>query len=216
MQSVFIIHGIRTKATRRIWIQMLRIWLYIKYGMALYIITEKYKAGPFSVRNHLSVNPYQAASLFEECEIALEMFGEGVGLNFVSHSNGTNVTLGALKLLAEQGIPVRNVVLIGSAINSDVERSGILELVNSGAVQKVTCFVSEKDRVVGWLEKIPFFYGSLGAKGFRKNGNPFETNRIRTIRFEKYGHSDYFESENIDNTFELIDRELDLELDLAA
>lgn len=200
MTPILVRHGIRTKRTRAAWIHEYKEITYRRYGSAVHIDTEKYKAGVNSIWNHLVVNPMQARSMLVEYETIINAFPGADKACAVAHSNGTNVTMSFLRLAEKQSYKFGTIVLIGSAIHSDIERSGVLELVQNGTVEKFVCYVSSNDRVVRCLESIPFFYGSLGAKGFQQNGQAVSHPRIITRTFENFGHGTYFTRENIVDT----------------
>lgn len=212
MIPILVRHGIRTKRTRSGWIHDYKTLTYREYGAAaVHVDTEKYSAGINPIWNHLKVNPEQARSMLVEYFSVVNSFPNCAKANVVAHSNGTNVTLEFLKLAGEAGQKFNTVVLVGAAIHSDVEKSGVAQLIHDGVVEKFVAYVSRDDKVIRRLEDVPFFYGSLGSKGFQTDGRLITTNkRIITRDFSGYGHSDYFTPENIKATTDLINSDFGL------
>lgn len=211
MTPILVRHGIKTKRTRSSWIHDYKALTYRKYGPCdINIDTEKYKAGINFLDNHLRINPAQARSMLVEYRGVSQSFPSHKKACIVAHSNGTNVTLGFLKLAEANGLQFGTVVLIGAAIHSDIEKSGVLSLLRCGTVEKFVAYVSPDDRVIRKLENFPGFYGSLGSKGFHYQGSSISTSSLVTREFTGYAHSEYFTHENIINTTKQINKDFGL------
>ncbi len=212
MKPILVRHGIRQKRTRPGWIHDYKVLTYRQFGpSAVHVDTEKYQAGANPIWNHLKVNPEQSRSMLVEYYGVVNAFPGCDKADAVAHSNGCNVTIGGIQLAAEQGQKFGTVILIGGAIHSDIEKSGVLQLVESGAVEKFIAYVSPDDRVIRRLEDIPYFYGSLGSKGFHHKGKLLTHHpRIKNRFFRGFRHSEYFTPENISNTTNKINSDIGL------
>jgi len=210
MIPILVRHGIRQKRTRSSWIHDYKVRTYREFGpAAVHVDTEKYRAGLNFLDNHIRVNPTQARSMLVEYFSVVNSFPGHKPAHCVSHSNGTNVTIEFLKLAAAQGQRFGTVILIGSAIHSDVDKSGVAELVQSGVVEMFYAYVSPEDKVIRRLENFPGFYGSLGSKGFHRDGKLYLADpRIRTRTFTGYGHNDYFSRSRVATTIDWINSDL--------
>jgi hypothetical protein len=62
-------------------------------------------------------------------------------------------------------VVVDTLVAVGAAFNSDIEKSGLMDLVDSGRVLKVVVYSSPTDLVIKHLQTFPGAYGSVGARG---------------------------------------------------
>lgn len=117
-----------------------------------------------------------------------------------------------VEYLAKAGIVTDTLVMVASALHSDIAKSGIQRLVNDGKLQKVVVYCSPDDRVIRNLQKLPGAYGSLGARGLQLAGEPVGTivtgyeaappfaNYV-TRWFGGFGHSDWFNDAWIEATF---------------
>ena len=179
-------HGIMNKTTDPSWPDHFDAYLLDRHP-GVKSIKQRYAAGPFPLWNVLWKNPSHAASLVEEIQVLMNPHDR---ICFVGHSNGTDVNLRAVKMLAGVGIKTDVMVLIGSVVGSDVQRSGILPLIESGALRKAVAYCSPLDSAVG----LPLIgvYGRLGKTGFQWGGQDFATSSIFTRWFPGYEHSTYF------------------------
>jgi len=221
---IICINGIRTPTAGDSWPKRLGPYLESRYRCTAE--SHYYRTGPVAPWNLWAVNPRIARVLASSIESRMEEIGIHP-LHLVAHSNGTNIAVSLAKSLASRQIRVDQIILIGSAIHSDVEKSGLSDLVTSGQVRRVFAYCSPDDGVISRLQSVPGFYGSLGARGFDRGGmglgfrviayQPLgidwgvERHRYVTRWFPGYGHSDYFDLANRGATYECIARDLALE-----
>lgn len=203
---VVAVNGIRTPTTADSWPKRLRPYLEGRFRCT--VEAHYYRTGPIPPWNLWVTNPKIARVLASSIEARMEEMGLHP-LHLVAHSNGTNIALTLAAALAKRGIRVETMVLIGSAVHSDVERNGLVELVAGGHVRRAIAYCSPDDGVVARLQSIPGFYGSLGARGFERDGRAtglrvaayqplgdewgMDRHRYVTRWFPGFGHSEYFE-----------------------
>lgn len=220
---VFAINGIRTSTTSSSWPKRFGPYLESRY----HCTTEAhhYYTGPVPAWNLWVTNPKIARVLASSIEDRMEEIGIHT-LHLVAHSNGTNIAVALAAALAHRGIRIETMVLIGSALHSDVEKSGLAALVAGGHLRRAVAYCSPDDLVVRRLQGIPGFYGSLGSRGFERWGQATglrvegyqplgqewgaDKHRYVSRLFAGYGHSDYFHDEYRATTFSCIARDLGL------
>lgn len=217
------INGIRTPTDLDSWPKRL-----VPYLEARYLCTGEahyYRTGPVAPWNFWVTNPRIARVLASSIESRMEEIGIHP-LHLVAHSNGTNIALSLAAALWARKIRVETMVLIGSALHSDVSVNGLGDLMAGGAVRRAVAYCSPDDMVVRRLQAIPGFYGSLGARGFERDGKAtgllvdgyqplgleWGTDKHRYVSrtFAGYGHSDYFADEHRAATFACVARDLRL------
>lgn len=198
------VHGILTRQTRASWPDEFDAWMY-RNDPKIHVIKKEYSAGPFPRLNWIK-NRRLARGLAEE----LELF-TGAEIWIVAHSNGAVIALMTLALLAKRGVKVAGIILTGAACESDVNRNGVYDLVYANRMLgRAIAFSSKQDGVVncdgilGWL-KYP--YGDLGRSGWMMAGSSWCAREIDTFWFEG-GHSIYFATGQINDTFERIHEEI--------
>jgi len=110
-----------------------------------------------------------------------------------------------------------------AAVESDVEKSGLADLIGGGHLGRAVAYSSPDDGVIRReLEWIPGFYGSLGSKGFHRDGKSTglriegyqpigdgsewgaEKFRYITRWFPGFGHGDYFSDTERRHCFECL------------
>lgn len=213
MNMITAIHGINTGLTDKSWNLQLQAYA-VNQGWPATVQTEHYKAGPWPWWNTHVKNPRLAKAVFNR----LMMLEERHSIHIVAHSNGGDIALKAVKLLAKAGRRVDSLVLIGAAVESDIGKSGLLDLVTDDLLGKVVSYCSHLDTVVNKLELIKGNYGALGGKGFRLNlgfvgmiltGHEEDpgTKNFITRWFDEFGHSGYFAPPTIRLTFETIKKD---------
>lgn len=214
------IHGIRTRRTSTSWPKHLAGWC---AGVPS-VQTEAiyYEAGPLPVWNNVFKNPRLARELVSRLETRRQ-YERGRKIHLIAHSNGGIIALSALRRLAALGIRVETLILTGAAVESDVKKSGLSQLIWDGHLGRAFAYSSPDDGVIRpALEWIPGFYGSLGSKGFQWDGSPtglrvegyqslserddWSAARFRFVTrwFDGYGHGEYFDEANRPRTFETI------------
>lgn len=214
MAHVHLIHGINEGLTDPSW-----PWDFVGHslnkGISAFFQTEHYWAGPTPIWNHLITNPKYGKALAKR-EILFQQRNLSP-IYIAAHSNGTNIAMHMIRELAKVGIGIEKFLLFGSTIHSDVEKSGLTEL----PVGQCIAYCSPKDNVAKYLQSTPKFYGSLGAKGFERNGKPTgtktkgftplkdltwgdERHKYVTRWFPDFGHSDWFAKSVSDLTFNCI------------
>lgn len=161
---VLAIHGIREGLLDPAWPYALTAHA-IKSGVNVHVETEHYRATATPRWNKYVINPKMAKAFAARVIARREVLGKSA-VHIVAHSNGTNIAALVAQRLAAVGIHVDTMVLIASALHSDVEKSGLLDLVDEGWVQQCVAYISPDDVVIKHLQSLPGAYGSLGARGF--------------------------------------------------
>lgn len=139
-------------------------------------------------------------------------------IHFVSHSNGTDVAMKTIRILANRGIKTESTVFIGSVLRSDITRNGVARLIGEGFLQRAYAYCSRSDRALSVPRLLPWCaYGHLGITGFKLSGQVQAEFKIGssepdvvTRRFDRYGHGEYFSQWNTDQTFALITEDMGL------
>ena len=224
MTRILAIHGILTKITRSSWPATFAN--FAESHLAVDVEGHYYSAGPLPPWNMLVKNPRIARGI--AARLSDEIKGSLDAVHIVGHSNGTHIAVLVAKYLAKNhGIRVKTLVLIGSVLHSDVDRSGPSDLIRDGWVGQAFAYVSPDDLAVRRLQNIPGFYGSLGSRGFERDANPtglkvigyqpldaadFGSRKYRYITrtFSGYGHGDYFITGNRIETYQCILRDMGL------
>lgn len=220
---ILLINGIRTPTTSSSWPK--RLGPYLESRFRCTTEAHYYETGPIPPWNLWITNPRIARVLGNSIEERMEEIGMHP-LHLVAHSNGTNIALSVANALARREIRVETMVLIGSAMHSDVEKNGLAALVTSGQVRRAVAYCSPDDHVVRRLQEVPGFYGSLGSRGFTRGseatglrvegydplGDEWGTDKWRYVTrwFPGYGHGEYFEGEKRAETFGCIAGDLAL------
>lgn len=223
---VVLIHGIRTKRTSASWPKHFAGWLWQRHDVATEAIY--YEAAPLPIWNNLVKNPRLAKDVVSRIETR-HLYDASSRIHIVAHSNGGVVAALAMRQLAARGIRTSTAIFTGAAIDSDVESSGLAELVADGWLGRAIAYSSPDDEWVRpWLEWVPGFYGSLGSLGFRRNGGEtglrirgyqpigagagaeWGASRIRFVTrwFAEFGHGEYFDPAHRESTFGCIARDL--------
>jgi hypothetical protein len=229
------IHGILTNQTDPSWPDKLDAWMF-DHAPGVKVLKKKYFAGPFPRWNCWIKDPQLAHSLANE----LELFLKGQPLDpepqpalwFVAHSNGAVIALLTARLLAQRGYRIAGLILTGAAVEADLAKNGMLELMGRGALGAIVAYCSHEDEVLDgdpahstsegrpsalacirqhlW-GRLMGPYGCLGRTGLLLDGEPLiglghESCGLRRIstRWFPGGHSTYFSSWNIETTFRQI------------
>lgn len=166
-----------------------------------------YFAGPFPIWNVFVKNRYLAHELAAEITLVADRWPT-LPINFVAHSNGSDIALKAINLLARQGLKVSTAILVGSVTDPDVERSGVRKLIHAGMLGRAFAYCGDRDRALGIPLKWP--YRNLGICGWQLDGKSYIEPRITTRQFKGYGHSDYFVPWNREKTFAQMRADMEL------
>lgn len=170
---VVAIHGILTGLTSPSWATDFAPWAESRHPLVR-AQAHRYAAGPFPLWNHAWTNPRQAKAAAMRLREAMRHDPPlRTRIHLVAHSNGAKIAVSVAKLLAREGVRTETLVLVGAALHSDVRRNGLEKLVESGEVGRCVAFCSREDLVVAPLQRVPGFYGSLGARGWERAGEPF-------------------------------------------
>lgn len=229
MHLVTLIHGIRTGLTSRSWPQHLAAYLAPMPGVSTEAVY--YEAGPLPVWNTVFKNPKLARALAGRI-LTRRDYDPTLRHSIVAHSNGTHIATLLMKELAADGLRTDTAILTGAAIHSEPEKNGLADLVRSNHLGRAIAYSSDGDGVVRHLQKIPGFYGSLGARGFERAGDrcglwiegwqplaardvfPDGRFRIVTRWFPGFSHGQYFDPAQRRVSMPTI--AMDLGLDLAS
>lgn len=181
--------------------------------------SDHYWAGPIGVVNWFR-NRRHGKALARRLATIREGVGADLRIDMVGHSNGTNILVEAAKeLRREYGIRTERMVLVGSAVRGDIGRNGLAELVDGGFLGRATCYISDKDGVIGTPGWLRWPYGDLGVTGWLVDGEPLPRTSpwarfFWTRIFGGFRHNDYFEAPYRQRVFRAICE--DLEIPLAA
>lgn len=182
-----------------------------RYGIDADVDATHYKAGPFPRLNKFLVNPPVAKAIANRILLRREIIGPGP-IHLLGHSNGGVVALDVCKRLARAGVVVDTLVAVGAAFDSDIEKSGLMHLVDKGHLLKVVAYASSSDVVIKHLQTFPGAYGSVGARGLTWNKQRTGA-EIRgydhapafgdyiTRRFDGFSHSQYWADPWREETF---------------
>ena len=202
-------HGILTGGTNPNWTEVLEAW-----ATDSAVIQTQYLAGPFAPINLFWRNPRLARKLAKR--IQLHSFDR---LVFVAHSNGCDVVLRTIALLAKKGIRTDGVVLTGSVTPPNPEAHGMAENVRLNLLGRVFAYCSKKDGPLQLALKWP--YSNLGVTGWLFD-QVWELDHIRdfrslcaafiTRRFDDLGHCDYFSPAHRARVFAQIAEDLGITL----
>lgn len=214
------LHGIRTGTTDPTWPYHWQMWCYHQ-RFPVMVHLKHYKAKALPYWNQLVINPREAKENANWLAQDRQMLGENTRFDFIGHSNAGQICEATISLLAGRGINTHTLILTGSALESDVKKSGLFDLVQQGHLKRVICYSSGSDRVVRYLEKFPLGYGSAGAKGLCLGGDhyglqatayePVDTDVTWVTRwFHRWGHSAAHDPENRARTFASFARDLGL------
>jgi len=187
------IHGILTRTTSPSWPDHLDAFL-----TDCKVERRDYFAGPFPIFETFLWNRIRARELADEvCLLDPKMT-----VHFVGHSNGCDIALKTIKILASRGRHVYTMILTGSVSDPDVEKSGVMQLIESGALGRAYAYCGDRDLPLALPLKWP--YKDLGRRGWMRANEPYEELRIRTRMFAGYGHGDYFVPRNRRATFTMM------------
>lgn len=218
--------GILDPAASPGWDQTVADYAAARGGMR--VLREKRRVYPLPHWNHYVTNPRTAKLLARGVLQSIATMAEA-GASYsriviIAHSNGTNIAVMLMARLAAAGVRVDGVGLIGSALHSDVERSGLLPLVEAGHLGRVVAWCSSADFVIRNRQSWPGPYGSLGSRGLQHRVRNRSTGRLElraygavlhgpeaasidypfvTRWFAGYSHSEWTRPHRIRETFEL-------------
>ena len=181
------------------------------------MLTDQYFSLPLPWLNWFG-NRRKGKALANQIQLfAANLAAGGLGdpprIDLIGHSNGCCIIVDAVRRLAKRGVRVDTVVLIGAAVNASPERTGLLGLVRSGMLRQAIAWWSPQDGVVGMPAPLRWPYGNLGRTGWAIEGmEAWETVAFWNTKFPRHGHNGYWKPENIEESFELLAQELEIEL----
>lgn len=238
MDHITILHGIHEGLTNPGWTNALRNRLELTFP-ELVTETEKYAATAFPHWNVYVKNPRYAkfhANIIEgfsraytrnrmpDAPPSLKQL-HSFRIHLVAHSNGTDIARQTVLRLAKRGLRVETVILVSAAIESDVRKSGLEQLVQEGSLRRVIAYCNDDDPVIYGLQWLPGAYGSLGTRGFQRGKEEtglkvlgFDTiegwdaskHRFITRWFHGFNHSGVLSPENYEETFSCFERDIGL------
>jgi hypothetical protein len=206
------VHGILTRQAVASWPDIFQAWCRGQ-GIEADVIKKEYVALPLPSFNVFFKNWLLARGLAAEIEamVAIDQEADELAapIHFISHSNGTDIVLKTIKMLARRGIRTGVAVFIGSVLRADMKRNGVLKLIGEGQLQGAFAYCSKRDGALAVPRMLPWCaYGHLGISGWTYNGEAVDSMRaahaeadIVTRRFDRYGHGTYFDREFIHSTF---------------
>lgn len=209
--QIFAIPGIRDNRVHPTWPWAFRSTA-ARLGIVADVDAHHYAAGPWPRWNKFAVNPPIAKRIANQILLRREILGRGQ-VHLLAHSNGCVIALSVAQRLAKAGVPVETLVLIGAALHSNIDKSGLQDLGDRRMLNRAVSYYSPDDGVIKHLQTFPGAYGSLGARGFELGSRqpvgfhvvgygeapPFADFVNR--RFEGFGHSEYFSAPWADATF---------------
>ena len=206
-QLIVAIPGIRTPQTASAWQEHFSAYIDEREddgGPRIYTLEKQYWAGTFPIINHFVINPFLARTLAKEIvsnylkpEFAWKV--EAPDVSFIVHSNGADVAIQTIELLAKWGHGTRAAVFIAGAVNPDARANGINKLVADGMLGAVFAYSSESDQVLGKIPALLLWpYGRAGCEGFTHVENAA---RVRMRWFEDFDHGTYFWPDHEQQTF---------------
>jgi hypothetical protein len=231
------IHGIMTRQTVDSWVDRFDAWCYAQSTVsgqwAPHVVVKKeYVALPLPAFNVYAKNWFKARGLAAEIEGMVNAAGHVLRgevrpedqprIHFVSHSNGTDIALKTIRMLARRGIRTEATVFVGSVLKADVTRNGVSRLIGEGWLKRAYAYCSRKDLALAVPRLLPFCaYGHLGITGWTYGkGDRWMPEEVWlqsedrpdlvTRRYDRFGHGDYFAAENIEGTFAQFMRDLGL------
>lgn len=218
MDLIIGIHGILAGVTRRD--AMLEFSFHARRKRpGAHVLRREYRAGPFPWLNKIWTNPRAAKGIAASAIRAMRALKEVERVYLLTHSNGACVGTLVMQRLAGAGIRTEACVMIASALQSDIRENGLSRLVDSGKLGKAVVWHSAGDRVIKPLESLPGPYGSHGARGHFLDGEPVgafldsgdtetEAGPFVSRDFTPYGHSEYFDGDIEERTFDLVFHDL--------
>lgn len=203
---VVAIHGILTRTTAPSWPDHLDAFL-----RDVKVEKRDYVASPIAPWNVFVKNRRIAHGLADELALHYpSLTREPPALHFVAHSNGCDIAMKTVQILAARGIRTETVILTGSVTDPDIERSGIAKLILDEKLGKAFAYCSGRDLPLRLPLKWP--YKNLGVTGWQSKGHLFDAPRIKTRRFPTFGHGDYFADANRMATFAQIRHDMEIGL----
>lgn len=222
---VIAIHGILTRQFRVSWPDRFDAWC-ASNAPSVRVLKKEYRAAPLPIWNTQLKNRWLARAI--AAEVALFPAVADRKVNFVSHSNGTDIALKTIRLLAARGVVTDTFIAVGSILPTCLKASGVADLISDGALRRAVAYVSNTDRAVGvtrWPVLRRFTpYQDLGRRGWRLNGvalahtwrdgeqlfHPIGDGEVMTRRFDGYDHGTYFDPNIREQTFALFRKDLGL------
>lgn len=218
---IIAINGILTRQTVAAWPDRFDAWCE-RERVEAKVLKKEYIAGPFPLWNTLVRNWLIARGLAAEIELFCDQHPasstQHLDLHFIAHSNGTDVALKTIRLLADRGIPTATFIAIGSVLKSDIVRSRVLDLLHEGDLGRAVAYSSPNDLAIKW-GRWSLGYGGLGREGWKcwdtvlpsVKGDEALSLDIGNIytRWFRGGHGSYF-TENPERTFALIRKDCGL------
>jgi len=132
----------------------------------------------------------------------LDQYRDGWEITMVGHSNGCDVILDALWGGAQWAQREAALHLVCGACESNFHRNGLNTLLSSEMIGRVSVYVAKKDVALrlarSWAGKL-LGYGTLGLHG-PKYVSPGVAEKVETIEWPSYGHSDCWEDGEFSET----------------
>jgi len=203
---IIAVHGILTGETSAAWQDRFKHFVWLRgvgaCGGGVDVQNREYKAGPFPMWNVFVKNHFLASAL---ADFVLDYAEDGADISFLAHSNGADVALKTIKALARENLATRALVCIAGAIQSDVMRTGIADLIHDGKLGRAVAYCSHSDEALRLAAIWP--YGHLGRDGFTSSDADhtavlFDSGSITTRFYPDFGHSTYFDADHEKQTFD--------------
>lgn len=127
----------------------------------------------------------------------------------VGHSNGCDLIVRALHKLKGSGQNIKAIHMFSPACEASLQVNGLNWFLANGRVEEVTTYIAGWDRAMWWawfsrvLRPISMGYGLMGLHG-PTDISPEAFNKVRIVREEAFGHSDWFADWSFVKTMELI------------
>ncbi len=184
---MLVVHGMNTVGT---WQQEFS-WLlanHYKHAVPVYI----YKYGNIKIKPLLLLSQKKQIKQLATAIRAIQKQAPEGKPDVVAHSYGTFLLSEIIKDPSYQDIKLGRIILVGSIIRPDYDWQSIIQ---SKRVEQVMCHHSKKDHIVPLAHYTIPGSGPSGKIGFN------DTIHVHHHQEKDYGHSSYFEAENLNSIF---------------
>lgn len=220
---IIAINGILTGQSTLSWPDQFDAWCE-RAGVKAKVLKKEYLAGPFPLWNVHVKNRILAHGI--AAEIDLLCGDEARDIHFVSHSNGTDIALKAVKLLAARDRKTKTLIVVGSVLPPDIAKTGVMDLIERRQLSRAVCYWSDCDLALRF-GRHSFGYSELGRVGWKLQGVAVsEILRYqphmdllrsssgdcysRDFTSQGFGHGTYFHAAHFESTFNNFRKDMNL------
>lgn len=131
----------------------------------------------------------------------------GLEIVVAGHSNGGDI---AVRLVREHpGLRIRELHLIAAATDPDFQRNRLNDVLLSGYLDRVVCYVSRDDSALGTPASLSRFFGGWAGLGYGdlgrvgpENVDPRVQERVAIIPRHTFDHSTWFDGDGPGSFFD--------------